>query len=211
MTLIVTALIGDYALIAADSKQSYHYNTNLQRTIASVHPPTDSRITNANGSFFVGSGNTDVLADLNFHFSKTATITPEKLFDFDSNLKVVESISDFDRLHYITLLRTSSGDFVDVSYVQTSDTDHIIYKFETLTPVDYNFVVIPPMDLDGEYLNEGLEYYIKRMPEINDFHIIEAVTEFYRVAKNLSDYISSGFHLILLHKSKPDIIKFIPN
>ena len=101
--------------------------------------------------------------------------------------------------------------FVDVSYVQINDTDHIIYKFETKTPVDYDFVVIPPMDLDGEYLNEGLEYYIKRMPEINDIYIIEAITEFYRVTRNLSDYISSGFHFILLHKSNPDIVKFIQN
>lgn len=211
MTLIVTALIGDYALIAADSKQSYHYNTMLQKTIVSVHPFTDSRITSANGSFFVGSGNTDVLNELNLHFSATANINPEQLFDFNSNLKVVQKNSDFDRLHYITLLRKASGGFVDVSYVQINDTDHIIYKFETKTPVDYDFVVIPPMDLDGEYLNEGLEYYIKRMPEINDIYIIEAITEFYRVTRNLSDYISSGFHFILLHKSNPDIVKFIQN
>lgn len=72
----------------------------LQKTIVNVHPFTDSRITSANGSFFAGSGNTDVLNELNLHFSATANVNPEQLFDFNSNLKVVEKNSDFDRLHY---------------------------------------------------------------------------------------------------------------
>lgn len=203
MTLIVTGMIGEYAFIAADRKKPPVYD--LKKT------KTESRILSVNNVFLVGSCNINIAKKYNKYFSKIAKNNPDDLTDKALHLKYFEAMSDCERVNYFLLFRTTSNQIYHTLYSQTGETSHEVHTLNMRKDRNDVFCLIPPFDLDGEAVQDRLNYLVSIMPDKSLSSITNVLKQLYTECSHISPFVMSGFHFAVLHQTEPDVFKFIDN
>lgn len=171
MSLIVAAVVGEFALIASSRKQSFVFNIieNIEEIV--LHDISDTNLIFSN----------------NYAIARCDTLSPE----------------------FFTLVldgALSSG--FDLSF----HTVNHLTKTERKQPlISGNPLFIAVNQLKKNELRNGFNYYINNMKINNQKEIIHALKNFYKVCSRLNNSVNAGFHLLLVHKSKSYIFKFIDN
>lgn len=171
MSLIVAAVIGEFALIASSRKQSCVFNAIENRDEIVVHD----------------------ISHTNLIFS---------------NNYAIARCDDLSLDFFTLVLDDSISSGFDLSF---HTFDHLT-KTESKQPlISGEPLFIAVNELKKNELRNGFNYYINNMKINNQKEIIHALKNFYKVCSRLNNSVNAGFHLILVHKSKPCIFKFIEN
>lgn len=171
MSLIVAAVVGDFALIASSRKQSFVFNTieNIEEIV--LHDISDTNLIFSN----------------NYAIARCNDLSPE----------------------FFTLV-------LDDSFSSGFDLSFHTYDHLTKTEIKQPLISGEPLfiavnELKKNELRNGFNYYINNMKINNQKEIIHALKNFYKVCSRLNNSVNAGFHLLLVHKSKSYIFKFIDN
>jgi len=171
MSLIVAAVIGEFALIASSRKQSFVFNDveNIEEIV--VHDVNDTNLVFSN----------------NYAIAPCHDSSPE----------------------FFTLVLDNS---FSLGFELSFHTVNHLTKIENKKPLfagESLFIAVN--DLKKNELRNGFNYYINYNKITNQKDIINALKNFYKVCSRLNNSVNAGFHLLLVHKSKPCIFKFIEN
>jgi hypothetical protein len=171
MSLVVAAVVGDFALIASSRKQSFVFNIieNIEKIV--LHDISDTNLIFSN----------------NYAIARCNDLSPE----------------------FFTLVL--DGSFASGFDLSFHTFDHLT-KTESKQPlISGEPLFIAVNELKKNELRNGFNYYINNMKINNQKEIIHALKNFYKVCSRLNNSVNAGFHLLLVHKSKSYIFKFIDN
>lgn len=171
MSLIVAAVIGEFALIASSRKQSCVFNAIENRDEIVVHDIS----------------HTNLIFSNNYAIARCDDLS----LDFFT-LVLDDSISSGFELS-----------FHAVNHLITIENKQPLISGEPL--------FIASNELKKKELRNGFNYYINNRKMMNQKEIINALKNFYKVCSRLNNSVNAGFHLLLIHKSKPYIFKYIDN
>lgn len=211
MTLIVTAMIGDYALIAASRNRNYIYNKEKECMESTPLTKKESKILIVNDVVLVGSCNVELLKKYNKYFSNIAHNAPEDLKKYKKHLQYFGDNSDFDRVNYYIMFRTKTNQIYQTLYCQTDEISHEAHKWKLVKSDDYGFYIVPPCDLDGQEVFDRLDYLFSIMPDNSLNSITAVLKQIYTECSDVTPFVTSGFDLVVFHKKEPDIFTFIDN
>lgn len=211
MTLIVSAMIGDYALIAASRNRNYIYSKEKECMVLTPSTKKESKILIVNDVVLVGSCNVNLLKKYNKYFSNIAKKDPEDLKKYEKHLEYFGDNSDFDRVNYYMMFRSKNNQIYQNLYCQTDDILHEAQQWKLVKGDDYGFIVVPPFDLDGQEVFDRLNYLFSIMLDKSLNSIINVLKQLYTECSDVSPFVPSGFHLAVMHKKDPNIFTFIDN
>lgn len=199
MTIVLTAMIGKYCIMAADRKESYNLSSFIGRINQKLRPPSEvNKIVIANNNSFSGTGSVRVLNVFKKYFKNIALKTPHKLYNINEYIELFNKKSDFDGLNFCVISPISDGfistmyyylDKKYTSYMISSNMGYKKGKGQILGPSDiiYN-------DLMSEYLN--MIELLSNEDDINEQIIIDYLKVFFKRNSKKSKYVSSNFDIV---------------
>lgn len=211
MTLIVTAIIGEYALIAANRNINHVYDIEKKCMVLTPLTKKESKILIVNDVVLVGSCNVGLLKKYNKYFSTIAKKDPEDLIKYEKHLEYFGDNSDFDRVNYYMMFRSKANKIYQNLYCQTDEESHEAHQLQLVQGDDYGFYIVPPFDLDGQEIFDRLDYLFSIMPDKSLNSITNVIKQLYTECSDVSPFVTSGFHLAVMHKKEPNIFTFIDN
>ena len=211
MTLIVIGMIGEYAFISANRNRNHVYDKEKKCMVLTPLTKKESKILIVNDTVLVGSCNVRLLKKYNKYFSNIAKNNPDYLIDSDIHLEYFKSMSDCERVNYFLLFRSKSNQIYHKLYCQTGETSHEVHTLKMSKGRNDSFCLIPPFDLDGQEFHDRLDYLLSQIPDKSVNSIIDTLKQLYTECSDVSPFVTSGFHLAILHTTEPDIFKFIDN
>jgi hypothetical protein len=211
MTLIVTGMIGEYAFIAANRNRNYVYDMEKKCMVLTPLTKKESKILIVNDVVLVGSCNVVLLKKYNKYFLSIAKKNPEDLKKYEKHLDYFGDNSNFDRVNYYIMFRSKTNKIYQNLYCQTDDLSHEAHQLQLVKGDDYGFYIVPPFDLDGQEVFDRLDYLFSIMPDKSLHFITNALKQLYTECSDVSPFVTSGFHLAVMHKKEQDIFTFIDN
>lgn len=203
MTLIVSAMIGQYSVLAADRKQSNLFTILINRSF--LKDITKIRL--VSGVAFSGTGRASILNEIKEDFTRIIQDQPEKIL-VDNRLDYFNQKSDFKGLNFVVTLKLSTGEFLHKFYLQGSDyySNHIERSGIKAKINPFNIMVLQPADVE---FNDALNYCISTFKDIehNDkCNIIEKMKTIFMHYSKQSKFVSSEFDIVFQGDDDVNII-----
>jgi hypothetical protein len=203
LTLIVSAMIGKYSVLAADRKQSNLFTILINKSF--LEDITKIRL--VSGIAFTGTGRASILNDIKADFAQLINKDPLKLLS-DDKIDYFNNKSDFKGLNFVITLQLNTGDFLHKFYLQgkNSYSNYIEHSNNRVNSNPFNIMVLQPADID---FNSSLKYCIKIFNDINNDDkgtIILKMKEIFNTYSKASKFVSSDFDIVFQNKNEESII-----
>lgn len=212
MTLIVTAMIGNYSIMAADRKQSLNPNFEYLSKLINFNSFEDvSKIVLKENCFFSGTGNASILHSIKEYYIDLIDNDIDKITT--DNSKYFEEKSDFNGLNFVISTCLNSGVFLNMFYIQESNKyifNFLRSDFE-IPNNNFKISILNPPDIKNNFI---FEYCNKEFSKLNKFDsqtITKSFKKIFRFFSDESKYISSDFNIVFFEKNKVPYIKYIKN
>lgn len=196
MTLIVTAMIGDYSIMAADRKQSIHPDFDVFSFFI-PKPEDTTKIILHNGVAFTGSGNSLILDRIKSYYKSLIDININEIVEDKSTY--FESVSDFKGLNFAISMVITDCVFLNVFHFQNDD--KYLYKAirsDVIYDSKFKIVILPPSDVDYSNIFNYCQLEFSKLISYNENSIVVALKKIFRKISNESKYVSSDFDVVFL-------------
>lgn len=209
MTLIVTAMIGNYSIMAADRKQTIDPNFWMFQNFV----PDITKIILHDGVAFTGSGNASILDIIKQYY--------KNLIDKDINkvlldhTKYFNETSDFKGLNFVTSTVITGGIFLNIFHLQDEKSYYIVYiRSDQIYNNDaFKIVILPPSDINPFVfdIKNCCETEFLKLVIYDEYSIINALKNIFKIVNTKSKQVSSDFDVVFLPISNGNDIKYIKN
>lgn len=207
MTLIVSAMIGQYSVLAADRKQSNLFTILINRSF--LKDITKIRV--VSGIAFSGTGRASILNEIKDNFTKIIEENPEKLL-VDDRLDYFNNKSDFKGLNFLVTLQLSTGEFIHKFYLQGTDGYYNHIERSDVKPKinPFNIMVLQPADVEfSDALNYCIEIF-KNMTNDDKYTIILKMKAIFSQYSKQSKFVSGDFDIVFQKEGEQTTIINIP-
>lgn len=207
MTLIVTAMIGNYSIMAADKKQTIDPYFSLFQHLV----PDTTKIVLHKGIAFTGSGNANILDDIKSHYINLINNEIIKITEDQSSY--FNKISDFNGLNFTICAILSSGVFLNIFYLQNS-TQYIFKFFRSDHQIENNnfkIGILYPPDIKYDSVFEYSYKEFSKLHNLDKISIIDSLKNIFKKFSTESKFISADFDVVFLEKDKTYFIENIEN
>lgn len=208
VTLIVSAMVGQYSVLAADRKQSNLFTILIGKSF--LKDITKIRL--VSGVAFSGTGRASILNDIKMDFTHEIKEHPEK-FLVDDKLSYFNKKSDFKGLNFVASLQLNTGDFLHKFYLQGKDSyyNHIEHSGAVIETNPFNIMVLQPADIDFEdALNECIKIFSGSEQDTEEMIILKMKKIFTQYSQK-SKFVSSDFDIVFQASGKESSIRYILN
>lgn len=206
MTLIVSAMVGQYSVLAADRKQSNLFTILINKSF--LKDITKIRV--VSGIAFSGTGRASILNEIKDDFTKIIEETPEKIL-VDDRLDYFNNKSDFKGLNFVVTLQLSTGVFLHKFYLQGTDGYYNHVERSDIKPKinPFNIMVLQPADVE---FNDALNYCIEVFKNsTGDKHaIISKMKLIFSHYSKTSKFVSGDFDIVFQNDGEKTTIMNIP-
>lgn len=207
MTLIVTAMIGNYSVIAADRKQSNLFTILIGKSFLK----DTTKIEISSNFIYTGTGRVSILNKIKKYFkisiNNNKNIIPSEIVNF------LDHHSDFNGLNFVSISKNSEQEFIHQFYFQDIN-KYIPYTLNSKTKDlnnKYNVITLNPADI-----NFKTSIYIakKEIENLESFEKEDIVNSFKKIFKHFSvnsKFVSSEFDIVFLSNNEISPIINIKN
>lgn len=208
VTLIVSAMVGQYSVLAADRKQSNLFTTLIGKSF--LRDTTKIRL--IHGVVFTGGGRVFILDKIKADFTAIIQKDPEELL-VDDKLKYFNQISDFNGLNFVVALPLKDEQYLHKFYLQGKDSyyNYFEHSNDRLALNPFNVMALPPADVS---FDDALKYCIKLFNSSEDMSkeaILLKMRTIFKYYSRVSKFVSSDFDIVFQsHGDEPTIIN-VPN
>lgn len=202
MTLIVSAMIGQYSVLAADRKQSNLFTILIGKSF--LKDITKIRL--VSGIAFSGTGRASILNKIKSDFTTIIHKNPQELL-VDDKLKYFNKISDFKGLNFVVSLQLSTGEYLHKFYLQGKNSyyKHFEISNNRKTSNPFNIMVLQPADIDfDEALNYCINAFASSENESKETIVLKMKNIFKHYSKK-SKFVSSDFDIVFQGDNKDEI------
>lgn len=208
MTLIVSAMIGQYSVLAADRKQSNFFTTLIGKSF--LRDTTKIRL--INGIAFTGGGRVFILDKIKAEFTAIIKKDPEELL-LDDKLKYFNNISDFNGLNFVVALPLKDKKYLHKFYLQGKESyyNYFEHSNDILDLNKFNIMALPPADVS---FDEVLKYCIELFKNSEDMTketILLKMRTIFKYYSSVSKFVSSDFDIVFQNHDDESIIINVPN
>lgn len=202
MTLIVSAMIGQYSILAADRKQSNLFTILIGKSF--LKDITKIRL--VSGIAFSGTGRASILNKIKSDFTTIIHRNPEDLL-VDDKLKYFNQISDFKGLNFVVSLQLSTGEYLHKFYLQGKDSyyNHFELSNNRNNSNPFKIMVLQPADIDFEdTLNYCINAFANSENESKETIVLKMKNIFKHYSQK-SKFVSSNFDIVFQSDNKDEI------
>lgn len=202
MTLIVSAMIGQYSVLAADRKQSNLFTILIGKSF--LKDITKIRL--VSGIAFSGTGRASILNKIKSDFTTIIHKNPQELL-VDDKFKYFNKISDFKGLNFVVSLQLSTGEYLHKFYLQGKNSyyKHFEISNNRKTSNPFNIMVLQPADIDfDEALNYCINAFASSENESKETIVLKMKNIFKHYSKK-SKFVSSDFDIVFQGDNKDEI------
>lgn len=210
MTLIVSAMIGQYSVLAADRKQSNLFTILIGKSF--LKDITKIRL--VSGVAFSGTGRASILNKIKADFTEIIHKNPENILE-DDKLTYFNNVSDFKGLNFVVSMPLNTGKYLHKFYLQGKDSYYNYYEYpnDRKTSNPLNVMVLQPADID---FDTALKYCLEAFQDIEYIDketILLKMKEIFKYFSTASKFVSADFDIVFQgdHGDDSSTILYMPN